>query len=88
MVHSDVQDKGSVIEPGCRGRIYQIEFIDDDTRDEWDRREPGTYVMIKVPDESRWCAGDVIITYLPPAHPNDDRSDSQYVSMNQSSAED
>lgn len=46
------------------GTLYSVEWLNEETMDEDEEREPGTYVTIKVPDDSRWGFGKVAIRYV------------------------
>lgn len=46
------------------GILYSVEWLDEETMDEGDERIPGTYVTIRVPDDSRWHSGKVAIRYV------------------------
>lgn len=46
------------------GTLYFVEWLDEETMEEDEERDPGTYVTIKVPDDSRWHSGKVAIRYV------------------------
>ena len=58
-VHRGMTDTKEII-----GTVCYVEWLNEETMGPDDDREPGTYVTIKVPDDSRWGFGKVAIRYV------------------------
>lgn len=46
------------------GTLYSVEFLNEETMEEGEDRKPGTYITIRVPDNTNWGPGKVSVRYV------------------------